>query len=125
MARRMSDILAGTAQGAFQGGATGAMFGPKGAAIGAIGGGLMGLVMGLAAEDDPAEALKRRLANENLQLTNEEKKMVIEQAKKQQQARKKIGQGQANYMKDFFGGARLASTMTPAPTTSQRLYGVE
>lgn len=130
MARKLSDALAGFTQGGLQGASIGASTGtPQGALIGGAAGALTGLVLGLVSEEDPEEALNKKLVNENLQLSNEEKKMVLEQVKKQQQARRKIGRAQTQYMNDFFSGARAASQMnvatTSAPTTAQRLYGVQ
>lgn len=126
MARKLSDMLAGASQGAFQGASTGAMYGgksPLGPVIGAVAGGLTGLVMGLASEEDPEEALNKKLVNEGLKLSIEEKKMVLAEARRQKMIRNKVGQGQATYMKNFFEGAKMA---TPAaPTASQRLYGVQ
>lgn len=130
MARKLSDALAGFTQGGLQGAGVGAVAsGGSGAIIGGVAGGLTGLVLGLVSEEDPDEALNKKLANENLQLSNQEKKMVLEQVKKQQQTRRKIGRAQTQYMNDFFSGARAASQMqgtpTSTPTTSQRLYGVQ
>lgn len=126
MARKLSDIITGATSGALQGGSVGASTGnPYAAGGGALAGGLMGLVMGLAAEEDPEDALTKRLSNEALSLSVQEKKMVLEEVKKQQKQKKKISQNSSNYMRDFFGGARLATPAAPASSVSQRLYGVQ
>jgi phage tail tape-measure protein len=145
--KKSSNILAGSVQGGTSGAGTGASIGgllgaaggPAGIAAGAglgamIGGGagtLLGGIMGFMSEgDDPEDALNKQLQNENLQLSIQEKKMILEEVKKRQKTQKKLGQANSQYMNNFFAGTKMATPMTgstpisAAPSAAQRLAGV-
>lgn len=130
MARKLSNMISGGMTGTGAGVTAGVALAPFTGGVSLIAAPLIGAGLGVAssyfADDEltPEQKRMQQLNVQNAELDAEQKEMIMNEQRKALATRRRIGNNQAKYFKNFYAGMKSAPMQQPAVSTpTQRLFG--